>query len=161
MDQPRLEGDCTVKLAYAAKQLFRFYPIGHHDRGSAGEIILSALRRCERHLSVGYLIADAVKRCGRLVQSPGFSRQPLQIFRLFRGFHQHEGGDCRRVQQLLKPIEQTRLQIAREGGGRMGKFSLSKQRLVSFQIRRKVGSGQFRNGQSRCFLVRCKARNYT
>jgi hypothetical protein len=28
-------------------------------------------------------------------------------------------------------------------------------------IRRKVGSGQFRNGQSRCFLVRCKARNYT
>lgn len=83
----RAGGDCTVKLAYAAKQLFRFYPIGHHDRGSAGEIILSALRRCERHLSnPGYLIADAVKRCGRLVQSPGFSRQPLQIFRLFRAF---------------------------------------------------------------------------
>ena len=65
------------------------------------------------------------------------------------------------LQKLLKRIEQTRLKIAREGGGRMREFSLSKQRLVRFQIRRKVGSGQFRNGQSRCFLVRCKARNYT
>jgi hypothetical protein len=45
MDQAWLEGDFTVKLAYAAKQLFRLYPIGRDDRGGAGKIILSALRR--------------------------------------------------------------------------------------------------------------------
>ncbi len=117
--------------------------------GSAGEIILSALRRCERHLSVGYLIADAVKRCGRLVQSPGFSRQPLQIFRLFRAFTSMKE-ETAGVYSSCSPIEQTRLQIAREGGA--GWESSAEQTApVSFQIRRKVGSGQFRNGQSRCF----------
>ncbi len=123
-----LECDFTIKLAYAAKQLFRLQPIGRHDRSGTGKIIFSALRRRERHVRAVNLIANSVKRCGRLVQRASFSCQPLQIFRLLRGFHQHEGGDCRGVQQLLKRIEQPRLQIAREGGGRMREFSLSKQR---------------------------------
>ena len=161
MDQAWLEGDAAVKLAYAAKQLFRLYPIGRDDRGGAGKIILSPLRRGERHASAVNVIADPVERGGRFMQRTGFCRQPLQILRFFGGFHQHEGGDCRRAQQLLKRVEQTRLQIARERGGRLREISLGKQRLIRFHIGRKVGSGQFRNGQSRCFLVRCKARNYT
>ena len=43
----------------------------------------------------------------------------------------------------------------------MSQVGLCKQRLITFRIRSKVVSGKFRNGQSRCFLVRCKTRDYT